>query len=46
MNKKVFEDDLISGMQDELRKQASDEQPANLVKAAECLKVMNLIFKN
>jgi hypothetical protein len=46
MNKKVFEDDLISGMQDELRKQASDEQPANLVKAAECLHAALEIFES
>jgi hypothetical protein len=36
INKKVFEDDLIAGMQQELRKQASAEQP-DLVKAGECL---------
>lgn len=37
MNKKVFEDDIISGMQDELRKQASSERQPKLVRAAECL---------
>lgn len=34
--RKVFEDDLILGMQKELKKQASNTQP-DLMKAAECL---------
>ena len=42
--KKVFEDDLISGMQQELRKQASEEVP-NLSKAAECLHTALEIFE-
>jgi hypothetical protein len=44
MNKNVFEDELISGMQKELRKQASAEEP-NLVKAAECLHAALEIFE-
>lgn len=45
MNKKVFEDDLISGMQHELRKQASEETPS-LVTAAECLHSALEIFED
>lgn len=45
MNKKVFEDELISGMQQELRKQASADPP-NLVKAAECLHAALEIFED
>jgi hypothetical protein len=37
MNKKVFEDELISGMQSELRKQASADRQPKLARAAECL---------
>jgi hypothetical protein len=44
ITKKVFEDDLIAGMQQELRKQASSEIP-NLVKAAECLHAALEIFE-
>lgn len=36
IKKSVFENDLITGMQQELRKQASGEQP-DLIKAGECL---------
>lgn len=42
--KKVFEDDLISGMQQELRKQANGETPS-LVKAADCLCTALEIFE-
>lgn len=45
MNKKMFEDELISGMQQELRKQAS-ANPPNLVKAAECLHAALEIFES
>jgi hypothetical protein len=44
MNKKMFEDELIVGMQQELRKQASADPP-NLVKAAECLHAALEIFE-
>ncbi len=44
MIKKVFEDILISGMQEEMRKQASAKQP-NLVEAAECLHAALEIFE-
>lgn len=44
MIKKVFENDLITGMQQELRKQASANH--NLVKAAECLHAALEIFED
>lgn len=44
MNKKMFEDELVAGMQQELRKQASGEEP-NLAKAAECLHAALEIFE-
>lgn len=44
ITKKVFEDDLIAGMQQELRKQASAETP-NLIKAADCLHAALEIFE-
>lgn len=37
INKSVFEQDLIAGMQQELRKQAATSDPPNLVEAGECL---------
>lgn len=44
INKKLFEDELISGMQNELHKQASGETP-DLVKAANCLHAALEIFE-
>lgn len=44
MNKKIFEDELILGMQRELVKQASSEAP-DLSKAAECLHAALEIFE-
>jgi hypothetical protein len=44
MNKKVFEDDLISGMHQELIKQATGDVP-DLSKAAECLHAALEIFE-
>jgi hypothetical protein len=44
MIKKVFEDDLIAGMQQEMRKQASAQKPS-LVKAADCLHAALEIFE-
>ena len=44
MPKSLFEDELIAGMQKELRKQASAETP-NLAKAAECLHAALEIFE-
>jgi hypothetical protein len=37
INKNVFEDEIISGMRIELRKQASDDKHPSLATAAECL---------
>lgn len=44
MTKSLFEDELISGMEQQLRKQASVEKP-NLAKAAECLHAALEIFE-
>lgn len=44
INKKLFEDDLIAGMQSELRKQASEKTP-DLTKAADCLHAALEIFE-
>lgn|SRR5271166_408443 len=45
IKKSIFEDDLIAGMQTELRKQASDPIP-NLTRAAECLHAALEIFES
>lgn len=45
MPKSLFENELIAGMENELRKQASSETP-NLVKAAECLHAALEIFES
>jgi len=44
INKSVFEDQLISGMQDNLQKQASNQTP-DLIKAANCLHTALEIFE-
>jgi hypothetical protein len=45
ITKKMFEDEIISGMQGELRKQASNDATPNLVKAADCLHAALEIFE-
>lgn len=45
MLKSLFENELMSGMQQELRKQASSEKQPELVKAAECLHAALEIFE-
>lgn len=45
MSKSLFEDELISGMENQLRKQAAADKPAALSKAAECLHAALEIFE-
>lgn len=45
MSKSLFEDELMSGMESQLRKQAAADKPAALSKAAECLHAALEIFE-
>lgn len=45
MSKSLFEDELVSGMENQLRKQAAAEKPVALAKAAECLHAALEIFE-